>query len=46
MLYMNGANDDFSVKVAHSLDEAIRLVEVGYEFHVEMDGLKLFRKRN
>jgi integrase len=46
MLYMNGANDEFTVKVAHTLEEAIKLVEVGYEFHVEMEGLKLFRKRN
>jgi hypothetical protein len=44
MLYLNG-DDEFTVKVAHTLEEAVRLVEVGYEFHVEMEGLKLFRKR-
>ena len=46
LLYMNGTNDEFSVKVAHTLEEAVKLLEVGYEFHVEMEGLKLFRKRN
>jgi hypothetical protein len=46
MLYMNGANDEFTVKVAHTLEEAVKLMEVGYEFHVDMEGHKVFRKRN
>jgi hypothetical protein len=46
MLYLNGANDEFTVKVAHTLEEATKVIEVGYEFHVEIEGNKLFRKRN
>jgi hypothetical protein len=34
MLYQNSANDEFTVEVAHTLEEAVKLVEVGYEFHV------------
>ncbi len=38
-------NDGFTAKVATSLDEACKLVEVGFEYVCEMDGKKLFRKR-
>jgi len=37
--------DQFHVKVANSLDDACKLLEVGYEYVTEMDGKKLFRKR-
>lgn len=37
--------DQFHVKVADSLDDACRLLEVGYEYVTDMDGKKLFRKR-
>jgi hypothetical protein len=36
---------DFHVKVAKNLDEACKLMEVGFKFHVEMEGKKIFRKR-
>jgi integrase len=39
------ADDKFHVKVAGTLDEATKLLEVGYEFVTDMDGKKLFRKR-
>jgi len=39
------ADDKFHVKVAETLDEATKLLEVGYEFVTDMDGKKLFRKR-
>jgi integrase/recombinase XerD len=39
------SNDEFNVKVAASLEEACKLLEVGFEYVCEMDGKKLFRKR-
>jgi hypothetical protein len=45
MLYNGDANDQFTVKVANTMDEAIKLMEVGFEFHAEIEGNKLFRKR-
>ena len=39
------SSDDFTVKVAITLDEACKLLEVGFDYVTEMDGKKLFRKR-
>jgi hypothetical protein len=39
------SNDQFTVKVADTLEDAVRLMEVGFEFHAEIEGHKLFRKR-
>ena len=39
------ANDEFIVKAANTLEEATRLLEVGFEYVTDMDGFKLFRKR-
>jgi hypothetical protein len=44
MLYPE-TNDQFTVKVADTMDEAIKLMKVGFEFHAEIEGHKLFRKR-
>ena len=38
-------NDGFTVRVAASIDEACKLIEVGFEYVCEMDDKKLFRKR-
>ncbi len=38
-------SEEFHVKVAETLDEACKLVEVGFEYVTDMDGNKLFRKR-
>jgi hypothetical protein len=38
-------NDQYEVKLASTVDEAGKLVEVGFEYITEMDGKKLFRKR-
>jgi integrase len=46
MLYQGRANDQFTVKVADTLEDAIELMEVGFEFHAEVAGHKLFRKRS
>jgi len=45
MLYEGEANDQFTVKVANAMEEAIKLMEVGFEYHAEIEGNKLFRKR-
>jgi integrase len=38
-------SDDYVCKTAKNLDEATQLVEAGFEYVTEMDGVKLFRKR-
>jgi integrase len=45
MMYQGKANDQFIVKVADTLEDAIKLMEVGFELHAEIEGHKLFRKR-
>jgi len=42
---VNWENDEFVAKVATTLEEAVKLVEAGFEFVTEMEGKKLFRKR-
>ena len=39
------ANDQYDVKLASTVEEACKLLEVGFEYVTEMDGRKLFRKR-
>ena len=41
----NKINSEFHVKVASNLDEACRLLEVGFEYVTDIDGKELFRKR-
>lgn len=38
-------NDEFTVKVAEDLNEACKLLEVGFEYVTDMNRKKLFRKR-
>ena len=38
-------NDEYVCKVAKNLDEAKELMELGFEYVTDMDGVKLFRKR-
>jgi integrase len=38
-------DSEFHVKVAETLDEACKLLEVGFEYVADMDGKRLFRKR-
>ncbi|MDH5732770.1 MAG: tyrosine-type recombinase/integrase [Candidatus Bathyarchaeota archaeon] len=38
-------DDDFIVKVAGTVQDACKLLEVGFEYVTEMDGKRLFRKR-
>jgi integrase len=37
--------DEYTSKVAKNIEEAQKLIESGFEYITEMDGLKLFRKR-
>jgi len=38
-------DDNFIVKVAGTVQDACKLLEVGFEYVTEMDGKRLFRKR-
>ncbi len=38
-------NDEFHVKAVKTLDQACKLVEVGFEYITDMDNYKIFRKR-
>jgi len=38
-------SEEYICKVAKNLDEAKELIELGFEYVTEMDGVKLFRKR-
>ena len=45
MLYLSKSDNGFIVKVVDNLEDAIKLMELGFEFHTEFAGQKLFRKR-
>lgn len=38
-------NDEYHVKVAHNIKEACALLEAGFEYVTDMEGVKIFRKR-
>jgi len=38
-------DDDYTCKGARSLEEASKLIEAGFEYITEIDGVRLFRKR-
>jgi hypothetical protein len=42
---VNFATDDFTCRCAKTLQEASVLIEAGFEYVTEIDGVKLFRKR-
>lgn len=39
------AEDEYHVRTAKTVKEACKLVESGFEYVTEMDGVKIFRKR-
>jgi integrase len=39
------SSEDYTVKVASTVEEACKLLEVGFEYVTEFEGKKLFRKR-
>lgn len=42
---VNFESDEYTCRVAKSLEEASKLIEAGFEYVTELDGAKLFRKR-
>lgn len=38
-------SSEFHVATAKTVEEACRLIEVGFEYVCDMDGVKIFRKR-
>ena len=38
-------DDEFTCKIAKTLEEASQLIEAGFDYVTEFDGYKLFRKR-
>jgi hypothetical protein len=38
-------NDEYHCAVARNIDEAKQLIEQGFEYVTEIDGVRLFRKR-
>jgi hypothetical protein len=38
-------DDDFAAVVAHSEEEACKLIEAGFEYVCDFNGNKIFRKR-
>jgi len=42
---VNFGEDEYVSKVAQSVDDASKLVEVGFEYICDFDGAKLFKKR-
>lgn len=42
---INFESDDWVCKVASSLEEAVELIEAGFEYVTEYEGKKIFRKR-
>jgi integrase len=44
-LFQNIPEDNFIIRTAHTLEEAVKLGEVGFEPFVIIDGVQLFRKR-
>jgi len=44
-LFANIPDDNFIIRAAHNLDDAVKLGEVGFEPFVVMEGVQLFRKR-
>jgi hypothetical protein len=43
-LFLN-TDDEFHVSVAHDLNEACKLLEVGFEYVTDIESAKIFRKR-
>ena len=42
---ISSISDEFVCKVAKTINEASELIEAGFEYILEMDSTKLFRKR-
>ena len=38
-------DDEYTVRVAHTIEEDKQLIEAGFEYVTERDGYKIYRKR-
>ena len=38
-------DDEYTVRVAHTIEEDKQLIEAGFEYVTERDGFKIYRKR-
>jgi hypothetical protein len=45
MHLLNLNDDEWTCKTAANVNEATALIEAGFQYVTDMDGLKLFRKR-
>lgn len=45
MIYQTKTNEQYIVKVPDTIEAAMKLMEVGLECHAEIEGHKLFRKK-
>jgi hypothetical protein len=45
MLYQNGADDEFTVKVASTKEAITALIKANFDWVMQMDALSYFRKR-
>jgi len=43
--FFGESSEEYTVKIASDVEEACKLLEVGFEYVTEFDGKKLFRKR-
>ena len=43
--YGDTNNDEYETRVADTLKEAQTLMEVGFEYHIEIEGQKIFRRK-
>lgn len=44
-IYGEHGDDDFTTKVATTVEEDRELIEAGFEYVTERDGVKIYRKR-
>ena len=44
-IYGQGRDDEFTVRVATTLQEDQELIEAGFEYVTDRDGAKIYRKR-
>ncbi|MEM3356957.1 MAG: hypothetical protein QXZ02_06005 [Candidatus Bathyarchaeia archaeon] len=42
---MDFGDDEYTVRVAHTIEEDKQLIEAGFEYVTERDGYKIYRKR-
>jgi hypothetical protein len=43
--FLNGKDDEYNVEIARTIDEASKLIAVGFDFVHEYNGVMIYRKR-